>query len=404
MRVRSKKSLMLAVLLLGGPTVLLLFSQLRGNLAPIRAVQDPYPVFADIAVDPDSNIVAVADENKFSLRTYDRDVAAGDVADPRTVITGVKSGIDFVCGVAVDSVNKQIYAANNDTAADLMVFNYDAHGDVPPDRVLTPAATGTWGIGLDLVHDEVAVTVQHVNKIAVYRRLAAGEEKPKRIIQGPNTGLSDPHGLAIDADHDEIFVANHDSYHEVLPGQDDPNAVTAKIARGTATAEQLATIRLDLRPSKGKFVEPSITVHSRTAENDAAPIRVIRGPKTELSLPMKVFVDTAHDELFVANSGSSAVLVFSRTANGDVAPIRKIQGPDTQLKKPVGLFVDIKNDELWVTNPELHTATVYKRTADGNTPPLRVLNAAPAGAAAPGIGNPGGIAYDPMRQQILVPN
>src|SRR5215471_2229794 len=132
MRVRSKKSLMLAVLLLGGPTVLLLFSQLRGNLSPIRAVQDPYPVFADIAVDPDSNLVAVADENKFSLRTYDRQLDTRDVADPRTVITGTKSGIDFVCGVAVDPVNKQLYTANNDTAADLMVFNYDSRGDVPP--------------------------------------------------------------------------------------------------------------------------------------------------------------------------------------------------------------------------------------------------------------------------------
>src|SRR5215471_7018117 len=170
-----RKRVVLPVLLLAGPVALYLFAQLGGNIAPIRTVQDPYPVFADIAVDPDSNLVAVADENKFSLRTYDRDVATGDVADPRTIITGVKSGIDFVCGVAVDSVNKQIYTANNDTAADLMVFNYDAHGDVPPDRVLTPAATGTWGIGLDLVHDEVAVTVQHVNKIAVYRRLAAGE-------------------------------------------------------------------------------------------------------------------------------------------------------------------------------------------------------------------------------------
>src|SRR5204863_409203 len=177
------------------------------------------------------------------------------------------------CGVAVDSVHKQIYTANNDTAADLMVFNYDSHGDVPPERVLTPAATGTWGIGLDLVHDEVAVTIQHINKVAVYRRLAAGEEKPLRIIQGPSTGLSDPHGLAIDAENNEIFVANHDSYHEV-----------------------------------------------------------------------------------------------------------------------------------WATNPEQHTATVYKRTAEGNTPPLRILNAAPEGAPAPGIGNPGGIAYDPMRQQILVPN
>src|SRR5438876_9806325 len=113
MRIRFKKSLALAILLLGGPAALFLFSQLRGNIGPLRTVKDPYPVFADIAVDPDSNIVAVADENKFSLRTYDRDLMTSDVADPRTVITGVKSGIDFVCGVAVDCVHKQIYTANN---------------------------------------------------------------------------------------------------------------------------------------------------------------------------------------------------------------------------------------------------------------------------------------------------
>jgi len=404
MRIRFRNSLAVALVLVGAPAALFLFSQLRGNISPIRAVQDPYPVFADIAVDPDSNLVAVADENKFSLRTYDRQPITGDVADPRTVITGTKSGIDFVCGVALDPINKQLYTANNDTAADLMVFNYDAHGDVPPERVLTPASTGTWGVALDLVHDEVAVTVQHVNKVAVYRRLASGDEKPLRIIQGPHTGLSDPHGLGIDADTNEIFVANHDSYHEVLTGEDDRNAVTAQIARGTATAQSLSRERIELRPSKGNFVEPSITVHSRLAQDDAAPLRVIRGPKTELNLPMKIFVDTIHDEIFIANSGSSAILVFSRTAAGDVAPIRKIQGPATALSRPVGLFVDVKNDEVWATNPEEHSATVYRRTAEGNTPPLRILHSAPEGTPAPGIGNPGGIAYDPMRQQILVPN
>jgi hypothetical protein len=70
----------------------------------------------------------------------------------------------------------------------------------------------------------------------------------------------------------------------------------------------------------------------------------------------------------------------------------------------VGLFVDIKNDELWATNPEEHTATVYRRTAQGNAAPLRTLRGAPEGTPSPGIGNPGGIAYDPMREQILVPN
>src|SRR5262245_1428664 len=238
MRIQFRKSLAVALVLLAGPAVLFLFSQLRGNISPIRAVQDPYPVFADIAVDPDSNLVAVADENKFSLRTYDRQLNTRDVADPRTVITGTKSGIDFVCGVAVDPVNKQLYTANNDTAADLMVFNYDAHGDVPPERALTPASTGTWGVALDLVHDEVAVTVQHVNKVAVYRRLASGEEKPLRIIQGPHTGLSDPHGVAMDSENNELFVANQDSYHEVISGEADRNAVTARIARGTVTPQE----------------------------------------------------------------------------------------------------------------------------------------------------------------------
>ena len=119
---------------------------------------------------------------------------------------------------------------------------------------------------------------------------------------------------------------------------------------------------------------------------------------------MKVFVDTAHNELFVANSGNNSILVFSRTANGDVAPIRKIEGPATRLKKPVGLFVDVKNDEVWATSPEEHSAMVFRRTAQGNAAPLRIVRGAPDGTPAPGIGNPGGIAYDPMREQILVPN
>ena len=119
---------------------------------------------------------------------------------------------------------------------------------------------------------------------------------------------------------------------------------------------------------------------------------------------MKIFVDTIHNEIFVANSGSSSILVFSRTASGNAAPIRKIEGPATGLKKPVGLFVDLKNDEVWATSPGEHTATVYRRTADGNAAPLRTLRGAPRGTPAPGIGNPGGIAYDPIRQQILVPN
>jgi hypothetical protein len=40
----------------------------------------------------------------------------------------------------------------------------------------------------------------------------------------------------------------------------------------------------------------------------------------------------------------------------------------------------------------------------GNAAPLRILRGAPDDTPAPGSGNPGGIAYDPTREQILVPN
>ena len=65
---------------------------------------------------------------------------------------------------------------------------------------------------------------------------------------------------------------------------------------------------------------------------------------------------------------------------------------------------DTKNDEVWATSPEYHSINVYKRTAQGNAAPLRVVRGAPEGTPAPGIGNPGGIAFDSKREQLLVPN
>src|SRR5215467_3041182 len=403
MRTRFRPVFVVAALLITASAALAFFFQTSVNEAPIRSVRDRFPVFADVAVDPDANIVAVTDENLFSLRTYDRDLLTNDVADPRTVITGPRSRVDFVCGVAVDPKNKELYAINNDTAADMVVFKYDQSGNIPASRTLRPAPVSTWGVALDLKHDEVAVTVQQINKVLVYRRLAEGDEKPLRVIQGKDTGLADPHGIYVDADNDEMFVANHDSYHEESTSQEQSTLVQAELARGNASLS-VPVERIQPRASQGKFVEPSIAIFSRTAKDNAAPIRVIRGPKTDLNLPMKVYVDTIHNELFVANSGSNSILVFSRTASGDVAPIRKIQGDGTKLKKPVGLYVDTKNDEVWATSPEFHSINVYKRTAQGNAAPLRIVRGAPEGTPAPGIGNPGGIAYDSKREQLLVPN
>jgi len=51
-----------------------------------------------------------------------------------------------------------------------------------------------------------------------------------------------------------------------------------------------------------------------------------------------------------------------------------------------------------------HSATIYRRTANGNAAPLRTIRSAPQGKVAMAIGNPGGVAYDSKRDELLVPN
>ena len=51
-----------------------------------------------------------------------------------------------------------------------------------------------------------------------------------------------------------------------------------------------------------------------------------------------------------------------------------------------------------------HSATVYPMDADGDVPPVRQIRGAPSDEPALQIGNPGAVAYDSKRQEILVPN
>jgi DNA-binding beta-propeller fold protein YncE len=119
---------------------------------------------------------------------------------------------------------------------------------------------------------------------------------------------------------------------------------------------------------------------------------------------MGMSLDPVHDEIAVASYGNDSVLIFHRTDRGDVVPVRIIRGNRTALAGPMGVSVDTKNDEIWVTNYREHTALVFARTAEGNVAPIRVLRNAPPRTPAVGFGNPGAVAYDSKRDQILVPN
>jgi DNA-binding beta-propeller fold protein YncE len=152
------------------------------------------------------------------------------------------------------------------------------------------------------------------------------------------------------------------------------------------------------------MLPPAITVHARTASGDTPPVRVITGARTRLNWPTAVAINVERRELFVSNDATDSILVFDMEAQGDVAPKRILGGSRTGLKNPTGIYLDVQNDELWVANFGNHTATVYALDAQGDVTPRRTIRSAPAGTPSQMLGNPGGIAFDTRREEILVPN
>ncbi|HXP87463.1 MAG TPA: hypothetical protein VN841_22210 [Bryobacteraceae bacterium] len=384
-------------------TLLVLYAQQSalktagGDIIPLRQVSDPYPVFNGLAIDSENNLVAMSDVNRKSLLSYARsaDSKRGEITAPRRQIFGPLTNVGFVAGILLDSQRKEILALNNDIEDTMVVMPYDAQGNAAPKRMLS-VPHQAWGLAMSRTHDEIAMTIELQEAVVVYKRAARNVEAPMRVIRGPNAGLADPHGIFWDDVHNEIGVANHGNYRGQVKNEG-AGCVPILEARGGTT-----------EPETGAVLPPSITTYSGDARGDAKPLRTIQGEKTRLDFPMGLGDDPAHDEFVVANNGGNdgngSVLVFSRTADGNAAPLRVLAGAKTGINRPMGVAIDAANNELWVSNFIDHTALVFDRTASGDVAPKRVIRTAPPGTPSPGFGNPQAVAYDSKRDQILVPN
>lgn len=359
---------------------------------PVRIIQDNFPVFSGITMDVPRGELIITDDSRSSILTYKSQFRPTDnIREPIRRIRGPNTLLGYVCGVAISLEHEELYAVSGDDEW-AGVFPLEANGDVPPLRRFT-IDHGAAGIFLDRKNDELFITSEHLNKVAVYGRTAVGDGGELRYIQGPKTGLADPHSIFVDGESNEIFVTNHGHWRRTESGEQYTSVVL-----GTNTGPK------PLRPSTGKSLPPSVTVYSRAAHGDVAPARTIQGPKTGLNLPLGIYLDSTSGLLVIANSGGNSILFFESKANGNVAPLRVIKGPATGLDGPTGIFIDTKRDELWATNWDNHTATVYPRTGEGNIAPLRTLRSAPKGNRFAGFGNIGDVAFDPKRKEILVPN
>ena len=352
-------------------------------------IRDPNPAFSAVALDLKNDEVVLQDENTFGVNVYNRTDNTPPnalMSEPKRSIRGENTHIEFNCSLYADPLSGDIYSVNNDTLGLLTVFGRDAKGDMTPKKVLRTGLL--YGIAVDEETQEMFLTSQN-GAIVVYNKSAQGHDPPLRRIRGPKTQMADSHGMAIDQKRGLLFVTNWGigMREEAAPA-----------ARGENADEGVyRTI-----PGSSFFDGPSITVYPKDAQGDVAPLRVIRGPKTQMNLPAAIAADPEHGELFVVNDGSNSITVYPLDANGDVAPLRVIKGPKTHLVAPNGIAFDHRHDELFVANFGNHAMTVYPRTANGDVAPIRMIRSAPLSTPAPMMGNPHTVTYNAVREEILV--
>lgn len=356
-----------------------------GNIAPTAAVADPWPTFDGIAVDGENGVVAMSDENRHGLLIYDATSGgtSAKVTRPRGWVIGPSVKLGFVAGVAMNPKKREVFTTNNDGGG-VEVFSYAANGDTKPIRSLT-VPHQSWGLSLDADANELAVTSQQYQGISIYSADDSGVVRPKRTIRGMATLLEDPHGVFLDSAKDEVFAANHGNWTEMKSYAGDEPAFPGQYI-------------------PGRFQPSSIRVYKASSNGDVAPIRTLQGNRTQLAWPMGITVDKPRNELLVANYASNSILIFPSNASGDTAPARFIGGPKTGIVGPVGVTVDAKRNEIWVANYGDHTAVVFDRLTSGDVAPKRVIRNAPEGTPTTGFTNASAAAYDPKREEVLVPN
>ena len=374
------------------------------NQKPARYLKDPWPAFSSVAVNPENDMVVVTDENLFRIVEYsrrDNTPPNGPLTEPRRVIGGPDTKTEMMCGAYIDPKTLDVYVTNNDTQNWLPVFSREARGNAQPDRMLmTPHRT--WGIAADEQRQELYLTVQDPPLVVVYRKQAANAEAPLRFLEGDDTELADPHGLALDMTRDLMVISNHG--HRRFYGGPAVSTLRQTWEEWISPTDNLNSPPRQRLLGAGMFDLPSITIYQRGVSGNTRPLRVIKGPRTQLNWPSHVAVHEARGEIFVANDADDSVLVFRITDNGNVAPTRVIKGERARIKNPTGLTVDQRNNEVWVSSMGNYTINVFPVAANGNVAPLRTIRGGPSDRVALMIGNPGAVGYDKKRQEILVPN
>jgi hypothetical protein len=283
-----------------GNSVTVYASGATGNAKPIQDISGSNTGLGipfDVAVDGSGNTYAtnIQDGENTDVITVYAAGATGNVAPIRDIIG---APYHYPKGIAVDPINGDLYVAKANSSA-IFFYAPSANGNVPPIGRIQGSQTGLdepYGVALDASGNIYVANVGNTS-VTVYAAGSTGNVAPTRTIAGTRTALDGPHQLALDSSSN-IYVANsaYDS-------------------------------------GKG-----SLTVYAAGANGNVAPIETIEGSATKLDGANGIALDGSNN-IYAANGGNNSITVYAAGSNGNAAPINTIDGANTGLDDPQGIVI-----------------------------------------------------------------
>jgi DNA-binding beta-propeller fold protein YncE len=288
-----------------GGDLLIFSNDAKGNVPPVRRLRTPRRMWG-IAADEEANEIFIATQWPAGVFVY-RKEAEGYEA-PLRMIEGDRTLLAASNGIAVDSKNQAMYVSNWGGTSSLR--DGMGYSGIP---VYGEGEHRAWELPMQLqffFRDGRFVPGSgrfSPPSILTFPLKGSGNIAPERVLQGPKTQLDWPTHMAVDVEHQELYVANS--------------------------------------------MDNSVVVFRAGDSGNVEPIRVIKGPRTSINTPQGVHFDAKNQELVVSNWGNHSVCVFPRLANGDVAPIRKIRNAPEDIPSPMishlgAMAYDSKRDEI----------------------------------------------------------
>ena len=140
------------------------------------------------------------------------------------------------------------------------------------------------------------------------------------------------------------------------------------------------------------MAHPQIAAFPRLAEANAQPTRSIAGQKTLITRTIHdMSYDPIRDEIVVPQFYAQAIMTYRGDATGDVPPVRIIRGPSTQITNPDRITLDPINNEIYV--PQDERILVFPRDGQGDVAPIRIIEGPEVISSA--------IAVDPISNLLI---